>query len=100
MRPFCSGYPSGWSIVAEVMDTCEPAVIEVVLRFRSAPEVPTDPCATAVPPTWVRIRKYPAVPELFADESGVIAANVARAPGLVSEMPEKTVALLLVVVIQ
>ena len=53
-----------------------PAWIDRVDRFRSAPEVPTDPVATIVAASDFRIAKYPAVPEAAAD-AGVIGFAVA-----------------------
>ena len=59
------------------------AVMLVVVRFRSLPEVPTFPSTIAVPPEVER-RNHVAVPVAFALESCVIALSVrtpAAAPG-------------------
>lgn len=67
------------------MLTVLPDVIAVVLKFRSAPEVPHSPSATSSAPVPVaRIRKYPAVPVASALESLVMADAVIRPPGLAS----------------
>jgi len=50
-----------------------PDVIDVELRFRSEPAVPTSPSILATAPE-VRIRNHDAVPVAFADESAVIAS--------------------------
>lgn len=71
--------------VKDVILTVEPAVIAVVLKLRSEPDVPHSPSATSSAPVPVaRIRKYPAVPVASADVSDVMADAVSRPPGLAS----------------
>jgi hypothetical protein len=51
------------------------AVIEVVTKFRSAPEVPTPPSTTTVEPLLWTMRNQVAIPVALADESCVIALS-------------------------
>ena len=59
--------------------TGPPETMETVLRFRSAPDVPTVPSTTAVLPE-VRIRNHDAVPVASAASAAAAGAAPARAP--------------------
>lgn len=48
---------SGNVTVKAVIERVDPAVIETVFQFNSAPDVEHAPCAITVPPVWVRSRK-------------------------------------------
>jgi hypothetical protein len=64
-------------IVADVIATVEPDVIETVLSTNEVPDVPTSPRAITVPPEVVK-SKNDAVP-VAAAVAEVIALNVATA---------------------
>jgi hypothetical protein len=68
----------------EVMATVSPAVMAVVLKFRSAPEVAQFPWKITTDEPFMT-RKYPAVPVFAAFVSSVIALAVAVA--LPSDVP-------------
>jgi hypothetical protein len=68
------------SVIAnDVTLTVAPEEMDVVERFRSAPDVPTDPWTFAVPPDVTNL-KNDAVPVASADESDVIALAVRTPP--------------------
>ncbi|EUA18497.1 hypothetical protein I552_9724 [Mycobacterium xenopi 3993] len=82
----------GRSIVADVIDTVDPAVMAVVFRTISAFEVSTLPWHFTVSPAESRMRKNVAVPVAAALGSGEMEPNVALAALPVSENPDIGVA--------
>ena len=82
-----SGQCCSWVIVKLEQETVAPLEIARDDRFRSAPDVPTDPVRTTVVPSDFRIAKYPAVP-VFPAVAEVIAFAVAvTVPALAVGVP-------------
>src|ERR1039458_1364294 len=74
---------SVWVMVRLVTDTVAPRTIAVVFRFRSHPDVPTEPSITPVNPSALYARNHAAVPgaaALVSETIGFAVAMTTREP--------------------